>query len=216
MINPDSQLFSSVSVLAEFHPLARAIQFWSDKNGQRHSKVVYEHIAPTAMQALEVDIAIIADQLGKASLPDFYQFCSDIELIFHGAQPSGPVAAVSDIDWLRLRRISIYAQYWKNRNPAEVNKLLSFIMGIPLYSQIVGQLIVSQASEREQEIIRRITVTSGVYMIGAELYKRLFRHEIDQAFNEAKVLVSAFRGTHEENAAELINRMAEAALSKQR
>jgi hypothetical protein len=214
MINPDTQLFSSVSVLAEFHPLARAVQFWSDKNGQRHSKVVYEHIAPTAMQALEVDIAIIADQLGKASLPDFYQFCSDIELIFHGAQPSGPVAAISDIDWLRLRRISIYAQYWKNRNPAEVNKLLSFVMGIPLYSQIVAQLIASEKSDIKQEILQGITLSGGVYLVGVERYKQLFRREIDQAFNEAKVLVSAFRGTHEENAAELINSMVEAALPK--
>lgn len=214
MINPDTQLFSSVSVLAEFHPLARAVQFWSDKNGQRHSKVVYEHIAPTAMQALEVDIAIIADQLGKASLPDFYQFCSDIELIFHGAQPSGPVAAISDIDWLRLRRISIYAQYWKNRNPAEVNKLLSFVMGIPLYSQIVAQLIASEKSDSKQEILQGITLSGGVYLVGVERYKQLFRREIDQAFNEAKVLVSAFRGTHEENAAELINSMVEAALPK--
>jgi len=214
MINPDTQLFSSVSVLAEFHPLARAVQFWSDKNGQRHSKVVYEHIAPTAMQALEVDIAIIADQLGKASLPDFYQFCSDIELIFHGAQPSGPVAAISDIDWLRLRRISIYAQYWKNRNPAEVNKLLSFVMGIPLYSQIVAQLIASEKSDSKQGILQGITLSGGVYLVGVERYKQLFRREIDQAFNEAKVLVSAFRGTHEENAAELINSMVEAALPK--
>lgn len=214
MINPDTQLFSSVSVLAEFHPLARAVQFWSDKNGQRHSKVVHEHIAPTAMQALEVDIAIIAEQLGKASLPDFYQFCSDIELIFHGAQPSGPVAAISDIDWLRLRRISIYAQYWKNRNPAEVNKLLSFVMGIPLYSQIVAQLIASEKSESKQEILQGITLSGGVYLVGVERYKQLFRREIDQAFNEAKVLVSAFRGTREENAAELINSMVEAALPK--
>lgn len=214
MMSPDTHLFSSVSVLAEFHPLAKAIQFWSDKSGQRHSKVVYDHIVPSAMQALEVDIAIIAEQLGKASLPDFYQFCSDIELIFHGAQPSGPVATVSDIDWQRLRRISIYAQYWKNRNPQEVNKLLSFVMGIPLYSQIVAQLIASHASDSKCQILQGISLAGGVYLIGVERYKQLFRHEIDQAFNEAKVLVSAFRGTHEENAAELINSMAEAALIK--
>lgn len=213
MITFDKHLFSSVSVLAEFHPMAKAIQFWSDKTGKAHSKVVFLPTPPTAMQALEVDIAMAGDQLSKASLPDFYQFCSDIELIFHGAQPSGPIAALTDMDWHRLRRISIYAQYWKNRNPHEVSKLLSFVMGIPLYSQIVAQRLTSETSGKRDEILQGLSVSGGVYLVGVERYKQLFRQEIDEAFNEAKVLVSAYRGTHEDNAAELINKLVSAALT---
>ncbi len=214
MLSCDTQLFSSVSVLAEFHPLAKTIQFWSDSHGQTHSKTIFEQATPTAMQALEVDIAMVADQLAKASLPDFYQFCTDIELIFHGAQPSGPVTTVAEIDWQRLRRISIYAQYWKHRNPQEVDKLLSFVMGIPLYSQIVAQLITAEATESRDEILRGISLSGGVYLIGVQRYKHLFRSEINQAMNEAKVLVSTFRGTHDDNAAELLNRMVDTILTK--
>ena len=214
MIALETDLFSSVSVLAEFHPLAKAIQFWSDKAGQAHSKVLLFSTEPTAMQALEVDIAMAGDQLSKASLPDYYQFCSDIELIFYGAQPSGPVAALTDIDWLRLRRISIYAQYWKDRNPQEVNKLLSFVMGIPLYSQIVAQRIASEASDKKDDIQQGLSLSGGIYLVGVERYKQLFRHEIDKAFSEAKQLVSAYRGTHEDNAAKRINSMVNAALTK--
>jgi hypothetical protein len=38
-------------------------------------------------------------------------------------------------------------------------------------------------------------------------FKQLFRDEIDTAFNQAKMLVSTFRGTRTDNAARIVNGM---------
>ena len=87
-------------------------------------------------------------------------------------------------------------------------------MGIPLYSQIVAQRIASEASDKKDDIQQGLSLSGGIYLVGVERYKQLFRHEIDQEFSEAKQLVSAYRGTNEDNAAERINSMVNAALTK--
>ncbi|MTI63069.1 hypothetical protein [Methylophaga sp.] len=208
-----ASLFSSVAVLAEFHPQAKALRFWRDeKQQQLHAKVeLYDSPLP-ALEELEADIALVSDTLSEAALPDFHAFCQDIEVIFHGSQPSGPVSQLEGVDWPRFRRISAYAQYWQDRNPREVNKLLTFMMGIPLYSQLLGSFITRRHGEAEQEIIEKTATPGAVYIMGVNRFNQLFREDIDTAFNEAKLLVSTFRGTRDENAAKIINGMVKSML----
>ena len=91
-----SQLFSSVAVMAEFHPRARALRFWRDKQSQTLlSDIVYFDKPLTIKEELEADIAGIASRLSTAALPDYHAFCVDVEIIFNGAQPSGPTLTES-------------------------------------------------------------------------------------------------------------------------
>lgn len=206
-------LFSSVAVLAEFHPQAKALRFWRDDNSQTlRSQVVLYNSPLEALQELEADIALVSSTLIDATLPDFHAFCTDIETIFHGAQPSGPIAGLDEVDWPRFRRISAYAQYWQERNPREVNKLLTFMMGIPLYSQLLGQFITRRHNQTETEILEQTAEVGGVYIMGVNRFRQLFREDIDNAFNEAKLLVSTFRGTRDDNAARIVNGMVKSAL----
>jgi hypothetical protein len=200
-------LFSSVAVLAEFHPQAKALRFWRDQDDDLHARVELYDAPLPALEELEADIALVTSTLSDAALPDFYAFCRDIETIFGGGQPSGPISGLADIDWPRFRRLSAYAQYWQERNPREVNKLLTFMMGIPLYSQLLEKIIVRGESEAEQQILQQIALPGGVFMMGVNRFRDLFREEIDSAFNEAKLLVSTYRGTRDENAARIINGM---------
>lgn len=208
-----ASLFSSVAVLAEFHPQAKALRFWRDENQQQlHAKVELYDAPLAALEELEADIALVSDTLIDAALPDFHAFCQDIEAIFHGSQPTGPVSRVEGVDWPRFRRISAYAQYWQDRNPREVNKLLTFMMGIPLYSQLLGRFITRHRSEAEQEIIAQTATPGAVYIMGVNRFNQLFREDIDSAINEAKLLVSTFRGTRDDNAANIINGMVKSML----
>lgn len=206
-------LFSSVAVLAEFHPQAKALRFWRDQQDDVVRARVELYDSPLeALQELEADIALVTSTLGDATLPDFHAFCTDIETVFRGAQPSGPIAELSDVDWHRFRRISAYAQYWQDRNPREVNKLLTFMMGIPLYSQLLGRFITRRHGDTEQEILRQTAEPGGVFIMGVNRFHQLFREDIDKAFNEAKMLVSTFRGTRDDNAARIINGMVKSML----
>lgn len=212
-MNENAGLFSSVAVLAEFHPQAKALLFWRDDQSQALQSRVELYDSPLeALHELEADIALVTSALGEAALPDFHAFCTDIETIFRGAQPSGPIADLKDIDWVRFRRISAYAQYWQDRNPREVNKLLTFIMGIPLYSQLLGRFITRRHSETEQEILQQTAEQGGVYIMGVNRFRQLFREDIDNAFNEAKMLVSTFRGSRDDKAAKIINGMVKSML----
>jgi hypothetical protein len=203
-----SSLFSSVAVMAEFHPRAKALRFWRDEKKANLKSQVELYDSPLeALEELEADIAIVTAVLAHAALPDFHAFCTDVETIFEGAQPSGPIAELDKLDWYRFRRISAYAQYWKQRNPREVNKLLTFVMGIPLYSCLLGEFITQRHSDAEQEILNTVAVPGGIYIMGVARFKDLFRSDIDNAFNEAKMLVSTFRGTKTENAARIVNGM---------
>ena len=78
----------------------------------------------------------------------------------------------------------------------------------------MAQRIAPTASDKQDDIHKGLSLSGGIYLVGVERYKQLFRHEIDQAFSEAKQLVSAYHGTHEDNAAERINSMVNAALTK--
>jgi len=208
-----ASLFSSVAVLAEFHPQAKALRFWRDEQKQElHAKVELYDAPLPALEELEADIALVSSTLTDAALPDFHAFCRDIETIFHGSQPSGPVAKLEGVDWPRFRRISAYAQYWQDRNPREVNKLLTFMMGIPLYSQLLGSFITRRHGETEREIIQQTKTPGAVYIMGVNRFNQLFREDIDSAFNEAKLLVSTFRGTRDQNAAKIINGMVKSML----
>lgn len=212
-MNEAAGMFSSVAVLAEFHPQAKALRFWRDEQSQLLQSKVELYDAPLeALQELEADIALVSSTLSEAALPDFYAFCTDIETIFHGAQPSGPVADLSAVDWPRFRRISAYAQYWQDRNPREVNKLLTFMMGIPLFSQLLGRFITRRHSDAEQQILQQTAEPGGVYIMGVNRFHQLFLDDIDDAFNEAKMLVSTFRGTRDDNAARIINGMVKSML----
>ncbi|MBD3635128.1 MAG: hypothetical protein HUJ23_09510 [Methylophaga sp.] len=208
-----ASLFSSVAVLAEFHPQAKALRFWRDENQQQlHAKVELYDAPLAALEELEADIALVSDTLIDAALPDFHAFCQDIEAIFHGSLPTGPVSRMEGVDWPRFRRISAYAQYWQDRNPREVNKLLTFMMGIPLYSQLLGRFITRHRSAAEQEIIAQTATPGAVYIMGVNRFNQLFREDIDTAINEAKLLVSTFRGTRDDNAAKIINGMVKSML----
>jgi hypothetical protein len=201
-------LFSSVAVMAEFHPSAKALRFWRDEDRDLlRSSIVFYDKPLQSLEELEADIAVVSSMLADAALPDFHAFCTDIETIFEGGQPSGPVASLQDLDWPRFRRISAYAQYWKQRNPREVNKLLTFVMGLPLYSCLLGQFITLRHNDTEQEILAQIHKPGGVYIMGVNQFKQLFRDEIDTAFNQAKMLVSTFRGTRTDDAARIVNGM---------
>jgi hypothetical protein len=48
--------------------------------------------------------------------------------------------------------------------------------------------------------------------MGVNRFNQLFREDIDSAFNEAKLLVSTFRGTRDQNAAKIINGMVKSML----
>jgi len=209
-----SYLFSSVVVLAEFHPRAKAVHFWHTPDDRLLSRVLYNSSPLHALEQLEADIATVTTSLAGVVLPDFYAFCTDIEAIFAGAQPSGPVASINELDWARFRRISAYAQYWQLRHPQEVKKLLSFVMGIPLFSVLLGRLVIARHSAAEQEIFQHISQSGNDYILGVGQFKGLFRDELDTAYNEAKMLVATFRGTRTDKAANLVNRMVASAISK--
>lgn len=203
-----SQLFSSVAVMAEFHPRARALRFWRDKQSQALlSDIVYFDKPLTIKEELEADIAGIASRLSAAALPDYHAFCVDVEIIFNGAQPSGPIAGLQDLDWKTFRKISSYAQYWKERNPREVAKLITFVMAIPVFSRLVGQLIVDKQSTTEKQIYQQIAETGGTFILGVGRFRELFAEEIATAYNEAQLLVSTFRGTKSDEAARIVNGM---------
>lgn len=201
-------LFTSIAVMAEFHPQAKALRFWRDQQDLTLQSRVELYDSPLqALEELEADIALVSSDLSDAALPDFHAFCTDIEIIFDGGQPSGPIDELEQLDWRRFRRISAYAQYWKQQNPREVNKLLTFVMGIPLYSCLLGEIITQRRSDTEQEILSRIDQPGAVYIMGVNRFKQLFRQDIDNALNEAKMLVSTFRGTRSDNAARIVNGM---------
>lgn len=204
-----SQLFSSVAVMAEFHPRARALKFWRDKQTHCfHSSVVLFDKPLMIKEELEADIASIASRLSVAALPDYHAFCVDVEAIFSGAQPSGPISTLQDLDWKTFRKISSYAHYWKERNPREVTKLITFIMAIPIFSRLVGQLIIEGHNPTEQQIIEHISHSHGPFILGVNRFRQLFGKEIEMAYNESQMLVSTFRGTRSNEAAKIINNMA--------
>lgn len=210
-------LFTSVAVMAEFHPQAKALRFWRDESGNQLQSRVELYDSPLqALEELEADIAVVSSELSRAVLPDFHAFCTDIEIIFDGGQPSGPILGLKSLDWPRFRRISAYAQYWKQRNPREVNKLLTFVMGIPLYSCLLGEIITQRQSAAEQEIVNRVNQPGGVYIMGVNRFKQLFRDDIDNALNEAKMLVATFCGTRSDNAARIVNGMLDSRWLKHR
>lgn len=203
-----SELFSSVAVIAEFHPRARALRFWHEPQSEiLRSSIVYFDKPLTIKEELEADIANIAARLSSVAIPDYYAFCVDVETIFNGAQPSGPIAGLQDLDWKTFRKISSYAQYWKERNPREVAKLVTFVMAIPIFSQLVGQFIVERNSKTEKQIYRQISETGGNFILGVGRFRELFAEEINNAYNEARLLVSTFRGTKHEEAARIVNGM---------
>ena len=203
-----SQLFSSVAVMAEFHPRARALRFWRDKQSQTLlSDIVYFDKPLTIKEELEADIAGIASRLSAAALPDYHAFCVDVEIIFNGAQPSGPIAGLQDLDWKTFRKISSYAHYGKERNPREVAKLITGVMARPVFSRLVGQLIVDKQSTTEKQIYQQIAETGGTFILGVGRFRELFAEEIATAYNEAQLLVSTFRGTKSDEAARIVNGM---------
>jgi hypothetical protein len=209
------QLFASVAVIAEFHPKLKAIRFWQDsKTLQYHSAVIFFDRTLAPREELEADIANIATQLASAALPDYHAFCVDLEHLFNGAQPSGPIRHLSDVDWRTFRKISSYAQYWKQRNPREVNKLITFVMAVPVFSRLAGQLIVQNHNVTESQIFEQITQQHGSFVMGGKRFRELFRQEIDTAYNEAKLLVSTFRGTKTEGAARIVNGMVESIVTR--
>lgn len=209
------QLFASVAVIAEFHPKLKAIRFWQDsKTLQFHSTVIFYDRTLEPREELEADIANIATQLSLAALPDYHAFCVDLEHLFDGAQPSGPIAQLTEVDWRTFRKISSYAQYWKQRSPREVNKLITFVMAVPVFSRLAGQLIVQSHSATEGQIFDQITQQQGSFVIGGKRFRELFRQEIDTAYNEAKLLVSTFRGTKTDEASRIVNGMLESMVTK--
>lgn len=209
------QLFASVAVIAEFHPKLKAIRFWQDSNTlQYHSAIIFYDRTLAPREELEADIANIATQLASAALPDYHAFCVDLEHLFNGVQPSGPIAQLTDVDWRTFRKISSYAQYWKQRNPREVNKLITFVMAVPVFSRLAGQLIVQSHNSTESQIFEQIAEQQGSFIMGGKRFRELFRQEIDTAYNEAKLLVSTYRGTKTEGAARIVNGMVESIVNK--
>lgn len=209
------QLFASVAVIAEFHPKLKAIRFWQDSNTlEFHSSVIFYDRTLEPREELEADIANIATQLSLAALPDYHAFCVDLEHLFDGAQPSGPIAQLTDVDWRTFRKISSYAQYWKQRSPREVNKLITFVMAVPVFSRLAGQLIVQSQNATENQIFEQIAQQQGSFIMGGKRFRELFRQEIDTAYNEAKLLVSTFRGTKTDEAPRIVNGMLESMVTK--
>jgi len=209
------QLFASVAVIAEFHPKLKAIRFWQDSNTlQFHSSVIFYDRTLEPREELEADIANIATQLSLAALPDYHAFCVDLEHLFDGAQPSGPIAQLTEVDWRTFRKISSYAQYWKQRNPREVNKLITFVMAVPVFSRLAGQLIVQRHNATESQIFDQIAQQQGSFIMGGKRFRELFRQEIDTAYNEAKLLVSTFRGTKTDEAPRIVNGMLESMVNR--
>src|SRR5690606_8512608 len=152
--------------------------------------------------------------LASAALPDYHAFCVDLEHLFNGAQPSGPIAQLTDVDWRTFRKISSHAQYWGQRNPREVNKLITFVMAVPVFSRLAGQLIVQSHNSTESQIFEQIAEQQGSFIMGGKRFRELFRQEIDTAYNEAKLLVSTYRGTKTEGAARIVNGMVESIVNK--
>ena len=209
------QLFASVAVIAEFHPKLKAIRFWQDSNTlEFHSSVIFYDRTLEPREELEADIANIATQLALAALPDYHAFCVDLEHLFDGAQPSGPIAQLTEVDWRTFRKISSYAQYWKQRSPREVNKLITFVMAVPVFSRLAGQLIVQSDNATENQIFEQIAQQQGSFIMGGKRFRELFRQEIDTAYNEAKLLVSTFRGTKTDEAPRIVNGMLESMVTK--
>jgi hypothetical protein len=86
------------------------------------------------------------------------------------------------------------------------------MMGIPLYSQLLGRFITRRHGDAEQEILLQTEQPGSIYILGVNRFRQLFREDIDNAFNEAKMLVSTFRGTRDENAARIVNGMVKSML----
>lgn len=203
-----SQLFSSVTVMAEFHPRARALRFWRDDQTQLlHSKVIFFDKPLMIREELEADIASIATRLSAAALPDYHAFCVDVETVFIGGQPTGPISQLQDIDWKTFRKLSAYAQYWTERNPIEVTKLINFVMAIPIFSRLVGQIIIDQHNLTKQQIVRQLSESGGTFILGVNRFRELFREEVAKALEESQMLVATFRSTRSDEAADVVNRL---------
>lgn len=200
-------LFADISVMAEFHPLAKALRFIHQADGEYRADVVFEARPLMLREELEADIATIASMLTNVALPDYHAFCVDVESIFHGAAPSGPIKHSHELDWQTFQKLSAYAQYWQERNPREVAKLITFVMAIPVFSCLVGQQIVNQRNQTATEILQNLSQPHGSYMMGVSLFRSLFEQEIQTAYNEAKMLVATFRGTRTDNAEAIVNGM---------
>lgn len=206
-----SRLFASVVVLSEFHPQARAIRFCrASQHAAPEARVLFNQHATPQREQLEADIAWVATLLAPAALPEYFAFCQDLETIFNGAGPSGPISRLDNFDWHRFRRVSAYAQYWRARNPEQVIKLVAFMMAMPLFSRIAAQRIVESNSETVVAIAQQMRQDHGVYLLGVRQFQALFRNEIADACNEAKWLVATYRGSKEQtNAEQIVNRMVE-------
>lgn len=200
-------MFADVSVMSEFHPLARTLRFTHHANGEYRADVVLEERPLMLKEELEADIATTTAMLTAAALPDYHAFCVDVETIFQGATPNGPVSKVAELDWKTFRKLSAYAQHWRDRNPREVAKLVTFVMAIPMFSCLVGQQIVSQRNQTATEILDNISQPHGSYMMGVSLFRSLFETEIQTALNESRMLVATFRGTRSDNADAIVNGM---------
>ena len=211
------QLFSSVAVLAEFHPKAKALRFQRQgSSGVLHSEIIFEQTPLLVQERLEADIALVTTCLTEATLPDYHAFCVDVDKIFSGSDPSGPVSELAQLDWRRLHRLVDYARYWQNSNPAEVAKLITFIMAFPLFSKLAARLIIEKRNKTETEIFQHVVQHGQVFIMGVNRFHELFYDEINIAYNEAKMLVSTFRGTQSGQAANIINRMVRVMLAENR
>lgn len=206
IVSQQARLFSNIAIAAEFHPRAKAIRFWRQSSDLLCSQVVMHKKSLAAYEYLEADIAELAVQMEQVAIPDFHAFCRDIETVFTGAQPCGPIAALEQLDWYKMRRLSAYAQYWQSRNPAEVNKLLCFVMAMPVYSYLFGWFVSKAESEAMKQIIEQLGC-SGNYVVGVSPFKQMFTEEMSHAVNEAKMLVSTYRGSRDHNAARVVNGM---------
>lgn len=210
------QLFSSVAVMAEFHPKARALRFRRDaSSGLLCSDVVLDSTPLLMQERLEADIALIASHLTEATLPDYYAFCVDVDRVFNQDQAAGPVARLEQVDWRRFNRLVDYACYWKASNPGEVAKLVTFVMAFPLFSMLVARRIVSRRNKTETEIFQHVVQQGQVFMMGVNRFHELFFDEINESYNEAKMLVATYRGTRSQSAEKIVNNMVNVMLAKQ-
>lgn len=194
--------FSSVAVLSRFHPRARTLWFRRRPDtGAVQVTIIYADTPMDARTVLEAELALASSLLVDAAGPDFHAFCRDIEMLIQGAQPSAPVERLALADWTMLRRISSYAQHWRQRNPAEVDRLLSFMMCMPAYSRLAAIGISRHGGADWQDILALSARGTGGYLIGVSRFHSLFQRQLAAAMTQANQLLSVCHGDGSASAA---------------
>ena len=93
-----------------------------------------------------------------------------------------------------------------------VLSLLLLFLIVPVFAQ--EQITEEEVNQEKLLIEANREKLLGNYDKAITMLRELFRQEIDTAYNEAKLLVSTFRGTKTDEAPRIVNGMLESMVTK--